>query len=737
MKLFMKKNIYTISLLVILPFLILLPYTLQFLEVGNDFELYYFVYKKYIFELLKLGHLPLWSPAEASGTSLIFNPLAQFFYIPSWLFYFLCFLVGDLTKYYFLIYTIFAISIFNVGLFFFIRTLNIDYKVVLTTILITGLSLKITELLRFPNALHSFAWFPWILYGINLAAIDFKSKKSFIIIFSSCLMLLTAGYPYYIFYAFILFFLYFLFLSIRQVKENIFKKDSSTLISNKFFFLRCGVPSILAGLVVSPWLLKISQLLNITHGRNVSDINFSLNLSSNIFDQIGSWIFPPFAFAEGWFYFGSISVLIITSISVYTLLFNKNNHPLKYFSYFLIFLILFSYQFSNPIDSVIFKSIWAKLDFIQNFRHWVRLNLILVPIISVVLAYSMNEFINIINKDNSQKKKIILILIFFFILIILTQLYFIYFSDYQNLFWQTWQLNRINTAEENLPLILSVFAGMYKGSIYPIFFILSLLMLILFVRVKIFSIDIYKNFFLNLIIIISFFELFFLTNIQWAIPFGYYDNGFKELNLQKNYNKANNNALNDLRVAFNNSSISNEKSESFAYEGNTYYRNNKRFNINHINNWGNYNHVKLFKKYFNIKGDLKNNLNIETKNNIKLFFGLDDSAKRIFYSKSLKHTDINAFLNDSKINEINDNFKFEILKYNGDVLIIKIKSSSYGWVSFIDTWDNNWQVFVNDEKKNLEQLFGAYKSVKINPGIITIEFIYKPFNINFKKIIVK
>ena len=92
MKLFMKKNIYTISLLVILPFLILLPYTLQFLEVGNDFELYYFFYKKYIFELLKLGHLPLWSPAEASGTSLIFNPLAQFFYIPSWLFYFLCFL---------------------------------------------------------------------------------------------------------------------------------------------------------------------------------------------------------------------------------------------------------------------------------------------------------------------------------------------------------------------------------------------------------------------------------------------------------------------------------------------------------------------------------------------------------------------------------------------------------------------------------------------------------------------
>ena len=140
----MKKNTYIYLLLIILPFLILSPYTFQYLEVGNDFELYYFTYKKYIFELLKLGHVPFWSPVESSGTSLIFNPLAQFFYAPSWLFYFICFLIGDLTKYYFLIYTISAISIFNLGLFFYFRTLNIDYKVALTTIFITSLSLKIT-----------------------------------------------------------------------------------------------------------------------------------------------------------------------------------------------------------------------------------------------------------------------------------------------------------------------------------------------------------------------------------------------------------------------------------------------------------------------------------------------------------------------------------------------------------------------------------------------------------------
>ena len=307
----MKKKISISLLLVLIPFLILIPYTFQYLDVGNDFELYYFVYKKYIFELLRLGHIPLWSPVEASGYSLIFNPLAQFFYLPSWIFYFLCFLLGDLTKYYFLIYTISAISIFNVGLFLFLKTLNIDYKIALTTIIITCLSLKVTELLRFPNALHAFSWFPWILYGINLAAQENYKKKSFLILFLSSLMLFTAGYPYYIFYGLVLFSIYFCFLLIYPIKHKLFFNQKLKITSNKFFFLNCLYPSILSIIISSPWLLKISQLMKITSGRNVADITFSYVGSGNIFDQIGSLIYPPFAASEGWFYFGAISTFLI------------------------------------------------------------------------------------------------------------------------------------------------------------------------------------------------------------------------------------------------------------------------------------------------------------------------------------------------------------------------------------------------------------------------------------------
>ena len=114
----MRTKIIIYSLLIFFPFVALSPFTFQFIEVGNDFELYYYAYKKYIFEFLKFGHFPLWSPVEAAGYSLIFNPLAQSVYFPSWVLYLFSFLIGELSKYSFLIYTISAISIFNICLLY-------------------------------------------------------------------------------------------------------------------------------------------------------------------------------------------------------------------------------------------------------------------------------------------------------------------------------------------------------------------------------------------------------------------------------------------------------------------------------------------------------------------------------------------------------------------------------------------------------------------------------------------
>ena len=76
----LNNNKFILILLILAPYIYLFPHTFHLIEMGNDFELLYYSYKKYIFEFVKVGHFPLWSPSESLGYSLIFNPFAQYFY---------------------------------------------------------------------------------------------------------------------------------------------------------------------------------------------------------------------------------------------------------------------------------------------------------------------------------------------------------------------------------------------------------------------------------------------------------------------------------------------------------------------------------------------------------------------------------------------------------------------------------------------------------------------------------
>ena len=737
----MKSNKIKSLLLIIFPFIFLAPFTLQLLDPGNDFELYYFTYKKYIFELLKVGHLPLWSPGEAAGYSLIFNPLTQFFYLPSWIYYLISFFIGDLSKYSFLIYTISAISIFNIGLFKFLKTFDINIRIVITAVLIVSISLKITELLRFPNALHAMAWFPWVLYGINSILIKNKPFKNFLIIFFSSFMIFTAGYPYYIIYAFILFSIYVIFLIISSKKNILFNENKFPLISNKKLLFRVSLPAICSAILFSPIYFKISELMSITRDRNISDINFSFHGSSNLTDQIGSWIFPPFSMAEGWYYFGSAPIFVLISVVIFTFLFRgvvtKDKIQLKIIAIFFIVLFLINYQFSNSEGSLIFKYVWHMLEPIQNFRFWIRINIILLPIFALVLALSLQNLINVINNsENNEINKINSVMVLALFLILSTQIYFINFSDYTNFYWDTWQLKRINTVLSALPPFFSNIVGLYKNYIYSIFFIIIFIFLIIILNFKFLRLKFKKNsnYFLFVILFLTCGEMFFLSNIQWAIPHNYYENGFEKLSLKKNYNSPNNQADQDLINAFKEKRVSMQKSGTKDFHGNTYYRHNKKFNINYINHWGNNNHTLLFDIYFRNNGLIKEDLDLNTQAVVKYFYGMDKHKKKFFFSDKIIHNNILNFVNDSKKNEKNSNVSFEVVKYTGDELIIKIFSNKSGWISFIDTWDPNWVVIVNEKQKKLDKLFEAYKSVKIESGVSIIKFEYRPFNLNFKNL---
>ena len=696
----MKDKKFHLFILIIIPFIYLFPHTLRLIEMGNDFELLYFAYKKYIFEFIQIGHLPLWSPSEAGGYSLIFNPFAQYFYPLSWLLYFFSFIIGDLSKYTYLIYTILGVSIYNVGQYLWLKRLGLDIKYCFFATLITCFGLKINEILRFPNAIHTFAWFSWILYGMTLSIKVENNIKSSLILFVSTILILTAGYPYYIFYGFLLFGSYFIFISFYRVKKEIYKND--TIHNNLYLFFYNVLPPFLALLIVFPWLEGIKEVMDITRDRNIQDITFSYILDSNFIDQLGSWIFPPISLAEGWYYFGTLMTVLFIFYIINFLL-SKNKQSLeKYFLTFFIIFFLFNYQFSAAENSYLFKIIWEKFDLLKNFRAFSRINILLIPLFAVLFCFVL--------KLIEEKKHNINFLIttsLAAVFIILLQIYIIEISDIKNHYWKTWQERRLLYGSIKFSSIAFIF-NLYNHYIYSISLIISL---IIFNFLKIRK---SKKLLPLLVVILVSGVLFLLSNIQWAIPYKFYDSN--------NYNLLSKKPLDDINDAFLSPRVVTE------VKGNTYFRNFRKFNINYFDNFGLDKHTKLIDKYFKRNGNLKDGLDQETIKKINQFWGLNDNNK-IFFTKKIGYLTIEKFIND--VNFLKNNkdvfISMEIINYNGDEIDIDLKTNIDGFLTFVDNWSPGWKVYVNNKEKSIIKVLETYKSVKINTGYNKIKFKYEPW----------
>tara|TARA_X000000368_G_scaffold203861_1_gene160899 strand:- start:541 stop:2643 length:2103 start_codon:yes stop_codon:yes gene_type:complete len=697
-----KNNKIILLLLILAPYIYLFPHTFNIIEMGNDFELLYYSYKKYIFEFVKIGHFPLWSPSESLGYSLIFNPFAQYFYPPSWLLYIFGIIIGDLSKHTYLLYTFLGLSIYNVGQYYWLRKLNIEKKYCLLATLITCFGLKLTEILRFPNAIHAIAWFPWILYSLTLSLQNSKIIKSSTIIFLCTIMILTAGYPYYILYGLILFSFYFFFINIPAVKRVIINNSE---INSSFYksFLASLLPSLIGFLIVLPWFLGISDIMEITRDRNLNDIVFSYTLGSNLLDQLGSWILPPISYAESNYYFGAVITLCL--IYYFLIFFSRkiSSNKEKYFIIFFIIFFIFNYQLAAPEHSILFKFIWKNVEFIQNFRAFSRINILLVPLFAVLIAFSLK------NLSEKQISKNFLLIIFFITLtIVFYQIYLIEIVAAKSDYWVAWQEKRLSFAAEKIKGASFIFKS-YNNYIYSFFFILSFLLFITLSRFR------NKRNFALTVLILMIGELFILSNIQWAIPKQYYDaNG---------YNKLNKFPIENLRNSFNESRVVTE-----VY-GNTYFRNEQKFNINYFDVFGIDSHTRIYDKYFDRKGEFKNGIDEETKNYIKMFWALDGYNKKFFFSKSLDYSNIKDFMEEVLETEKNTNFNIAFNKnnYDGDSIEIKIDTETEGYLTFIDNWSPGWELYVNDKKKNINKLFNTYKSAKIDAGKNIINFKYEPW----------
>ena len=728
-KIYNYKKSIIFFVLILWPFIFLFPLTFKIIVMGNDFDLVYFSYKKYIVELFFEGVIPLWSPSEAAGYPLIFNPFAQFFYIPGWINFLVYFVKNQITLNDYLNYTIFSLSIYSVGLYLWLKELKVSFWPAFTAVLIACCSLKLTEILRFPNAAHASAWFPWTLYGITLAS-NFKKKiNSFLIIFFSFLFILTAGYPYFIVYSIFLFLPYTVFISLNTTRKKLLLSSDLEGEHKPTFFkfnLLCGSAFILSSLVALPWLLKVKFLMGLTTDRVINNWQFATAHEFYWIDTLGSWLFPPASSTEGWYYFGIISTILIFFLIINLFLKKVKDDKQKFIVISSVIWILFITYFSWGKHSLLFSWVWHNVPLIGQLRTWPRINIILVPIIALMISISISRFISIFENLNLKedlqiqtfRKKYIKIFFVIGIVIISIQSFFTIFDISNEAYWQTWQGKRFSYAIEVLPVFIGNILKLYDGEIYIIFTIIALLTLIGILSLKkekLFEKN-YRAIISITILFITSSELFVISNLQWALP-----KWKTDLSTQSQK------PLKKLQEAFMSPRI------VTTVKGNNYFRNEMKFNLNYPDNYGYASHAENFSKYFKRYGGKKHErINKDAAILVDTFYGLDEKSKKIFFSEKIDYASIEDFMIESEDFENESNFKFliDIKKYNGNQLFLEVESENSGWVSFIDNWDQDWKAFVNEEPVKIFKLFNSYKTIKIGNGKSKIVFKYIPWSGN-------
>ena len=117
------------------------------------------------------------------------------------------------------LFTIFGLSIFGLGLYCWLKLLHGNLRAALFSVLIMTVSFRLTESLRFPNGIHTAAWYPWILYALTRISMTSSIKKMIIpclILVFSVICMITGGYPYFIYYSIFLLVPYTLLLFLRS-----------------------------------------------------------------------------------------------------------------------------------------------------------------------------------------------------------------------------------------------------------------------------------------------------------------------------------------------------------------------------------------------------------------------------------------------------------------------------------------------------------------------------------------
>jgi hypothetical protein len=378
------------------------------LLTGNDFDHLFYEYKLHLLASLSQFRFPLWSPSEAAGFPFYSNPFAQAFYPLNIFLAAFYSVAGGYSLLDHQRFTIAGIAIFSLGTFLWLRSLDLGLRPALFATLACSVSFKLAEIIRFPNAVHAAAWYPWILLSVTKLTSSQRSetywRHAFLLAFS-IICLLTAGYPYYAYYSLFLIGPYVFLLLVPGLRRRFGWQGDGP---NRHGLALALFSGLVATLACAPYLSKMNQLLAQTTDRTKASFEFATAHEFGFTDTIGSLVFPPAAQAEGWHFVGITALLIVllyfaTGKRTIPGPETKSGEPIGVSDRWLktVFLlwigtiVFITYGRRSPL----FVLLWHYLPFFSRLRVWGRLNIVLVPIFAWLLAIAYSHFEKILKGE--------------------------------------------------------------------------------------------------------------------------------------------------------------------------------------------------------------------------------------------------------------------------------------------------------------------------------------------------
>lgn len=660
-----------------------------YFSISNDFDQLYYTPKLYLLASLAEGHLPLWSPSEGAGFPFFSSPFSQTFYplnLPLlWLYH----VRGAYSLLDHQRFTVLGVSIFALGLYCWLKQFRLRPRAILFASLLTSVSFKVVEILRFPNAVHTAAWYPWILLALTSLAFSKSKKQSLIysvwlVFFASCF--LTGGYPYYNYYGLFLFGPYLALLLIGRARYRFF---GVTRIRTDRFLIALGGAGLATLALCGGYLLSVARLMSATVDRGGKNFDYSVAHVFNLEDTVGSLIFPPSSQAEGWYYFGILAVLLMVVFFAHEVYEGPSSTPSEpslppsnswYHAPFVKLTFVGWFGLISYItygrSSALFGLLWHYLPCFSSLRVWGRMNIILVPILGLVLAVSYDHFERLLARRylTLSRWKLVLLLSGAYLIILGLQLE-LFLNKRYDFYWTEYFADAKGT-EPNF-----IWAGAF--SFLALFVLLAQPL---------------HNYSQRAMSAIVFCLLLGVaaTDVRGARfdPWMWSGGRSHEAGGM------------GVPSVLNAATFGTRRIDRPRFLSTT-----AAYSVGIPENW-------FFGRYVAFLARTEGQRAAR-----RVLLGVTKPS-RLYLSKRIQYAEIQSFLDDAAW--FQKHAGFSVISYTGDQLTVDISSSVAGYLSFIDNWEEGWGATADGRSIPIEQLFGTFKSVRIAPGKHRIIFSYQP-----------